>query len=1005
MNRMIQNAIKERKVTILLSFFILIFGVYAYYFVPKQENPDTTGPAAQVIYTFPGASAKDVEELVTKPVEDAVAKLEGIDYIESYSYDNVSIVIVMLDYNVDYKEQWAKLSTELDHLKTDLPDGVNEPDFDTELTKTAGIILALTGDDYNYDQLAGFAKVYKEALIKVDGIKEVDIDGELEKNIVIEINNKKLSDTPLSNNDLYDLIRAQNVVIPSGSIQTEQGKINVKVPKSFESLRDIEQMIVYISEEDGSIVRLSDIANVYFDYDENSVKYRYNQKDAVLMTAYFQENQNVILVGKEVRKVINRENKMLPQSLNINEVLFLPKDVDASVGNFINNLIQGVILVVVVVFFGMGARNSIIVSMTIPLCIAATFISMSLLDIDVQQVSIAALIISLGILVDNSIVISDAIQVKINEGIEPSEASFLGAKEQAIPVLSSTLTTIAAFAPLMSLPGEAGEFAKSLPEVVIIALVSSFIVAMLVTPALASKFFKPQNSEKDHLAGITNLYRKMVRTNIEYPMRSIIVIVMLLVVSMGLTRFIGVRMFPYVDKDIIYFNIQSEVSGDSEYTQKLVEEVEKILQNEPEIISTTSSIAGGLPRFYMTAGLVPPSSDKGQLFCEFDLSAGNRFKNRGELWQYLQEKMDREFVGGDCTVNLLEINIPGPTIDVKISGRNLDEINSVANQIYNELSQYPGTMNVKNNQSDYKYQYVIDVDDEKASMLGLSKFDIQYQINLALNGSKASVMKSNGKEYDLILKSDIDQIEDIENLQIKSSYTNAKLYVKQFAKVGIKEELTSIKRYDREALVSVTAKVKSGFGSSEIQNDIQNFIENEVDTSAVSISYGGDKETMSKYMSGLAMASIFALVIVYIILLIQFNSLKQPFIILATIPLSAIGIILSLLLTGTNFTFTVGLGGASLIGIVVNNAILLIEYINRARKEGLDVKEACFDSVEKRMRPILLSSVTTIFGLLPLVFANSSFFTPMAIALVGGLLISTILTLTVIPTIYYILER
>ncbi|GAU79768.1 efflux RND transporter permease subunit [Fusibacter sp. 3D3] len=1005
MNKIIQIAIKERKVTILLSFFILIFGLYAYHFIPKQENPDTTGPAAQVIYTFLGASAKDVEELVTKPVEDAIAKLEGIDFIESYSYDNVSIVTVMLDYHVDYKEQWSKLSTELDRIKTDLPDGINEPTINTELTKTAGIILALTGSEYNYEQLAGFAKLYKESLLKVAGIKEVNIDGELDKKIIIEIDNEKLGAIALSNSDLFDLIRAQNVIIPSGAIQTEQGKINVKVPKSFESLEDLNKMIIYRSEKEGSIVRLGDVAHIYFEYDEDSIKYRFNQENAVLITAYFQENQNIILVGDEVRQVIDRENKMLPDGLNINEVLYLPKDVAVSVGNFINNLIQGIILVVIVVLFGMGARNAVIVSMTIPLCIATTFISMSLLGIDIQQVSIAALIIALGILVDNSIVISDAIQVKINAGIDPIKASYLGAKEQSIPVLSSTLTTIAAFAPLMVLPGEAGEFAKSLPEVVIIALSASFIVAMTVTPALASRFFKPKQTQKDYLEGITNVYRKLVRRNIEYPIRSMLIIFSILIVSLGLFKVIDVKMFPFVDKNVIYFNIQSEVSGDSEYTQKLVEQAEAILLKEPEIINTTSSVAGGIPRFYMTAGLVPPSSDKGQLFCEFDLTQGERFRSREELGQYLQEKMDRIFIGGDCTVNLLEINIPGPTIDIKISGANLEDINAVANQIYNELAKYPGTMNVKNNQSNYKYQYIVEVDDEKASSFGLSKFDIQYQINLALNGSKASVLKSEGKEYDLMLKSNIDQIDDIENLTIKSSYTNAKILVKQFAKVKIKEELTSIKRYDRESLVSVTAKVKAGFGSGSIQNEIQAFIENEVDTSSVNISYGGDKETISKYLSGLAVASAFALVIVYIILLIQFNSLKQPFIILATIPLSAIGILLSLVLTGTHFTFTVGLGGASLIGIVVNNAILLIEYINRARSEGMAVKEACFDSVEKRMRPILLSSVTTIFGLLPLVFANSSFFTPMAIALVGGLLISTVLTLTVIPTIYYLLER
>ena len=1005
MNKMIFIAIKERKVTILLSFFILVFGIYSYYYLPKQENPDTTGPAAQIMYIYPGASAKDVEELVTKPVEDAVAKLEGIDFIESYSYDNASIVIVMLNYSVDYKEQWSKLNTELDYLKSKLPDGVLEPTIDTELTKTAGIILSLSGDSYSYEQLAGFAKLYKEELSKLDGVREVDIDGELKREIVVELDEQRMALMEISNLDIYKLIQAQNVVIPSGAIQTQSGKINVKVPKSFESIEDIKNMIIYISPSNGGIVRLKDVAKVEFKYDDEDIRYRYNKENSVLLTVYFQENQNIILIGKDVKDVISEISRKLPDKIAVDEVLFLPHDVEKSVGDFILNLIQGVILVILVVLFGMGARNSIIVSMTLPLCIAATFISMAVLGIDVQQVSIAALIIALGILVDNSIVISDAIQVKINEGIDNVEAAYLGAKEQAIPVLSSTLTTIAAFAPLMSLPGEAGEFAKSLPEVVIISLTASFLVAMTVTPALASKFFKAKRSSKDRLSLVSDFYRKILKFNLNYPVRSIFSVLLVFIAAIGLFRFIDVKMFPYVDKDVIYFNIESEITGDSDKTLNLVKKVENMLLGEAEILNATSSVAGGLPRFYMTASVVSPSSDKGQIFSEFDLNKGNRFKTREELAQYLQDKMDRELVGGYCTVNLLEINMPGPTIDVKISGNQLDRINEVAGNIYDELSKYPETMNVKNNKTNYKYQYIVDVDEDKAARLGLSKYDIQYQINLALNGSKASILKKDGNEYDIVLKSNVESIDDIENLSIKSSYTDAKILVKQFAKIRIDRELTSVKRYNRESLVSVTAKVRAGYGSAGVQSKIQEFIENELDTSDVKIKYSGDSETISKYLSGLAVASIFALVFVYIILLIQFNSLKQPLIILATIPLSAIGIILSLVITRTNFTFTVGLGAASLIGIVVNNAILLIEYINRARGTGMSVKEACFDSVEKRMRPILLSSVTTIFGLFPLVFANSSFFTPMAIALVGGLLVSTILTLTVIPTIYYIIER
>lgn len=1005
MSKMIQMAIKERKVTILLSIFILIFGLYSYYFIPKQENPDTSSPAAQIVTVYPGASATDVETLVTKPIEDVVATLDGIDYIQSYSYDNVSIVLVMLNYSVDYDEQWDTLRTGLDSVKSDLPDGVWDPDVDTNLTESAGIILSLSGEDYTYDQLADFAQQFKDELVIIPGIKKVDIDGELQKNLVVEVKNEELLPYGIGIQDIYDLIRAQNVVIPPGSIKTETGKINLQVPKSIGSISDVENLIVYISEEDGSIVRLKDVADVYFEYEEDSLKYRNDGNNAVLLTGYFQDNENIVLIGKDVRETVDDLKAQMPENLEVSEVLFLPEDVDNAVSDFTMNLIQGVILVILVVLVGMGRRNAIIVSMTIPLSIAITFVCMSLLGIDVQQVSIAALIISLGILVDNSIVISDAIQVKINDGMENNEASYLGAKEQAVPVLSSTLTTIAAFAPLTVLPGEAGEFTKTLPQVVMIALIASYLVAMLVTPALASRFFHPTTHKKDSLSAVKRVYHKLLSFNLERPKTALFSVVLIFLIVLSTISLIEVKMFPYVDKDIIYFNVTSETSGDIDKTQAFVEQVETMLYDEPEIMSITSSVGGGLPRFYMTADLITPSDDNGQILCQFDLSQSDRFRNREEFSIYLQDKFDSELVGGYCTVNLLEINMPGPAIAVRISGKDVDDINRVADAVFEELASMPGTMDVQNDKSSYRYEYVLDVDDDLASTYGLTKYDIQYQINLALSGASASVMKVDGNEYDIVVKSNIEDIEDVKNMAIKSQYTNEKVLVKQFADVSLTEQLTSAQRYNRETLVNVTARVRPEYGSSSVQAEIEDFINNEVDTTGVKINYGGDSETISKYLTGLVGAGVVALVIVYIILLIQFNSMKQPLIVLATIPLSFMGIILGLLLTGTHFTFTVGLGVASLIGIVVNNAILLIEYINRARKEGMSVREACEDSVEKRMRPILLSSITTIFGLFPLVRAQSSFFTPMAIALIGGLLVSTVLTLTVIPTIYYVLEK
>ena len=1004
MSKFIKAAIRERKVTILLSIIILIFGMYSYHFIPKQENPDTSSPAAQIITTYPGASATDVENLVTKPVEDAVATLDGIDYIQSYSYDNASVVVVMLNYEVDYNEQWDLLRNELDDLQNNLPSGIKNSQINTDLTESAGFILSVNSEKLSYSQLADYANQYKDELDLVDGIKKIEIDGELERELVIEIDNQKLREYNLAIKDIYDLIKAQNTIIPPGSIKTETGKINLSVPKSFENIRDLENLILTMSKENGSLVRLRDVANIEFKYLEDDLKFKQNGKKAVLITGYFKDDKNIVLIGEDVREKINKLSNNLPNTVQVDEVLFLPEDVDKSVSDFTMNLLQGIILVIIVVLVGMGKRNSIIVSFTIPLSIATTFSLMYILDIEVQQVSIAALIIALGILVDNSIVISDAIQVKINEGKSHFEAAFTGTKEQSIPVFSSTLTTIAAFAPLMTLPGEAGEFAKALPQVVMISLTASFIVAMLVTPALASKFFKKDKKDKDNLKHVKKFYRKILNWNLENPIKAIFIVIIFFSVSLAGIKAIQIKMFPYVDKDIIYFDLESEISGDIDKNEEFIKSVEQKIDSIDEIGDFTTAIGGGLPRFYMTANTITPSDDKGQILAKFDLSQSDRFKTGEELAYYLQNKFDREVTKGSVTVNLLEINMPGPAINVRISGKNSKKNNQVANQVFNKLAKINGTINTKKNKGDYKYEYDLDIDEDLVSTLGLTKYDIQYQINLALRGNKVSVLRVKGNEYNIKIKSNAETIDDLMNLPIKSGYTNEKILVKQFADLKLTKNLNSIKRYDREGLVSVTSNVRPDIGISNVQIELEKYIDS-IDTSGTKISFGGDNETITKYLTGLVAAGLFALVIVYIILLIQFNSLKQPVIILVTIPLSFIGIIAALLISNTPFTFTVGLGVASLFGIVVNNAILLIEYINRARKDGLDVKNSCIDSVEKRVSPILLSSLTTIFGLIPLVRANSSFFSPMAIALIGGLLVSTFLTINVIPTVYYLVER
>ncbi len=801
------------------------------------------------------------------------------------------------------------------------------------------------------------------------------------------------------------MIRAQNVVIPPGSIITDNGKVNLQVPQNMRSVDDFKNVIVTVSPQTGAVVRLKDIAAVSFDYDEGTLYYTKDGRSAIMVTGVFKEDKNIVLIGNDIRKVIDDIKATLPDGIQFDEVLFQPEDVDSAVNEFIMNLLVGIILVIIVILIGMGLRNALVVSLAIPLSIATTFICMQFFKVDLQRVSIAALIIALGMLVDNAIVISDAIQVKINAGMSNAQAAYLGTKEQAVPVFSSTITTIAAFTPLVGLPGAAGEFVQSLPFVVIIALSASFLVAMLVTPALASISLKKNSEKRDVLKPVSQFYTSILKFNLKRPLFSLLILLIAVLGAIYLFfNAVEIRMFPYVDKDVIYLTIENEISGDIDATHQLVLQAEQMLRAQPEVYDVTLSTGGGLPRFYMTADLVQPSDKNGQIYIKFDLARGGRFKTRSEFLYHIQQLFDSQFVGGYATANLLEINMPGATIDAQIYGSNQADIMAAGEKIYDYLLAMSETMNVQIVKPQYQYQYQLDIDQELATQHGLSAYDIQYQIYMALNGVEASVLNVDGTSYDIYLESDVKTIEDIKNLQIKSQFTGDKILVKQIADVKLQPEINEIRRFDRKPVVMVKSYVRPQYGSASVQQKLEDYIAaSQFDN--VEITYGGDSETIRRYLSGLGTAAIFAVIVIYIILLIQFNSFVQPFVILTTLPLALLGVILGLLVSQTNFTFTVGLGAASLIGIVVNNGILLIEYINRARASGMSVYDACLDSAGKRIRPILLSTVTTIFGLIPLVFADSSFFTPMAIALIGGLLIATVMTITIIPTVYSLLIK
>ncbi|KUO73004.1 MAG: hypothetical protein APF81_23920 [Desulfosporosinus sp. BRH_c37] len=1010
MNQLVLKAIKNSKIMLFFTCVIVAVGAYAYYLLPKQESPDVSAPVAMVITAYPGASASDVKDLVTKKIEDKLSQLDGVDKCNGISKESVSIVAVEFKFtnNIDPDKALQDVRNVVADVQTELPSGCLQSQVNTKLTDTAGMVISLSGENYTYEQLASFGEQFKDKLADIEGVSKFEIAGDLNKEVKVDINTAKLNQLGISIKNVCDILQAQNIEIPSGTIDYKDGRITVSTPGIYKSINDISNIILMGSPQTGIVTRLGDVADVHMGIEEGVEKYKQNAENAVLLTGYFEKGKNVVIIGKDVRTAIDEVKAKLPQDLKIQEVVYQPDDVSKSTNEFMLHLIIGILLVTLVVFLGMGLRNALVVSTAIPISILMTFVVMYLLQIPIHQISLTALIVALGILVDNAIVVCDTIQTNLNNGESKIDASFLGTKRCIIPIFTATVVIVAAFLPLMGMPGPAGKFLISIPLVLITSIVASYLVAMFITPTMTALVGRPEEIQNKKESRLRNFFGKLLDFGLNNKKVTILgTFAMLILVFVLVMPRLEVEFFPYADKDLFYININSEKAGDIDASEAMADDVATLLKMEPEIISTTETIGNGMPKFYVAMPMSFPSNDFAQVVCKFNLKDGSeqRFKENTELADHIQQLIDQNIVGGDCKVNLLALARPADAkVILKVSGNNLDRINEVSNNLKMEIKKIPGTTNVRDDMPSKTYQLEVKVDEDKASSLGVSKYDVQSQINIALYGVKASVYRRNGEEYAIRVKSDIKNVALLQNLKIKSSVTSNKIPLSEFATVGVSSKTDTIKTYQRQQTISVLVNLLPGYNASDMENVLEAQVLPKVDTVGTKIKFEGEREEVNQNFSAVGLLFMVALFIIYLILFVQFNSFIKPLVIMLTIPLSLIGSLTGLMLLGVPLSMTAFLGIISLVGLVVKNGILLIDYIEDARKEGLSIDEACKDGVAKRYNAIILSALTVILALIPLYLSANPLFSPMAVTLMCGLAVSTFLTMVVVPVVYSMIE-
>lgn len=1000
--------IEHRSIVAVLSIFIFFSGIYVYTNMERQENPNVVSPGAIIKTIYPGATPEDVEKFIVKPLESKIAEITDIKLMTSYSLDNAGVITIRLEdlSDEDINETWNILRRKIDEVE--LPDQAWEPDIDTELVETYGMLFTIEGEDYDNKQLKEIADDIQEKLERIDGVSQVDIDGHIEDEIHVNLNLLRMKNLKIPYDRIATVLKASNVNIPGGSLDLRDSKVSVSTTGEYKSVEDIENTIVSMS-EDGNIIYLKDIAEIVEVEGERDVFVSSNGKKALLLSLKYSEGENIVKIGENIRNFLEEYSKTLADDMEIRIITDQAEYVNDAIKLFESNLISAIVLVVIVVLISMGFRSALVVSSAIPITVMTTFVFMKLSGTILHQVSISSLIVCLGLLVANAIVANDNMDVYLSRGIDKKQAIVDGVKEVNIPILTSTLTTVASFLPLLLMEGVAGKFIKSLPIMVTVALMSSYFLSLTVVPAMGYTFLKEKKDKKEKKQSIFDgvgkfflkQYEFILKIAIKLPITTISLSVVLLLLSTTIIPSLGLQLFPFVERDQYIVDVTLVEGTSPEKTKEVITEIENILLDDPTVDTFLSKVGDGIPKFYTSFFPNQIASNKGQFIVNGKITG----------MEELQKRLEENIVGARIEVKQLENAIPvGLPVQVRVSGEDVDTLIRTANEIKEVLYTIEEGQHVQDDFGNEVLKMVVDVNRDKANMVGITNYDIATTVRMAINGLEITKMRPDDSDDDIpvVLKIPTEEkntVQVLENIFVTSQITGKNVPIQQIADIHNEFSISRILRRDRDRTITVGLYPKPGYSAAEVLDIVEEKMEGfEVPQDYV-LEFGGESEDRIEAFESLIGPSILAIALIYLILMFQFMDLVQPLIIMGTIPLSFIGVIWGLKITGYPLGFMALMGTVSLMGIVVNNGIVLLDYINILSRSGMELMEAVVEACATRLRPIVIGMVTTVIGLVPMGLIGGSLWAPLAYAIIFGLLVSSVLTMLVIPAAFVVYKK
>ena len=1072
------TAVKKRTSVVVLAIIIIIFGFMSYNSLPRESAPDITIPYIFIITNYPGVAPEDIEQSITIPIEKRIKGLEAVKQIKSSSTEGMSSIIIEFVTGTDIDQVLSKTKDKVDLAKPELPADLEEdPEvIEINISELPIVVLSLTGT-VGLVRLKEIAEDLQDDIESVPGVLEAEVTGGLEREIRVEPDPDKLAFYGLSILGLQSVIAEENKNVSGGAIRMGDGRFQLRVPGEFQSPDEIYGLIVGLHK--GQPVYLKDVARVVDGFKDEEGRARLDGREAINIQVKKRAGENILRITEQVDRIIEEQMATWPAGTKVSKVMDQAKDIRIMVADLENNIITGLILVIVVLFFVMGIRNAVLVSLAIPFSMLLSFMVLNALDITLNMVVLFSLTLSLGMLVDNAIVIVENIFRYMEQGVPRIQAAIRATSEVAQPVTASTLTTVAAFFPLIFWPGIMGGFMGYLPKAVIITLSPSLFVAMVINPALAAIFLRlptghrftkiKVSAEEIERAGeapitvrgpLLKAYRRLLDAALNHRLPvlamaflAVVAMAMIWLYEIGLEK--PIEFFPNIDPHSIYINLDMPEGADLEYSDRIARQVEMALCNGPgralappdadpaqcyhnnrerkihtlrqgqqvvgltdmanvkHIYSRTVAVTGGSSAF--------ESNSPNHIGVQF-----YDIEDRVEpstLTLEESRKRVKDTPGAQITVAAQEEGPPtGAPINIEIVGDNFDVLGRIAQQIRGVLEKIPFVQDIRDDYVPGSPTVRVRVDRQKAAMLGLSTDIIGFALKVAFNGIKVSTFREGNEDYDITVQlpeSDRKVTDILRELLIPTA--EGLVPLSTVTKFEVTGGLGQVNRINHERVVTVKANVdEEKVPGPVVRSQAEKILAGLPLPPGFKIRFTGEFEFQQEAQAFLSKAFAAAVFLIILILVTQFNSVAQPGIIMTSLILSLGGVFLGLTVMKLPFGIIMtGVGVISLAGVVVNNAIVLIDYTNRLHQRGMHFREAIIAAGCTRLRPVLLTAVTTILGLLPMVTGiaydfhkmeiawvseSSQWWRSMASAVIFGLFLATVLTLVVVPTLYSLIH-